>query len=616
MNPILSREIRARFRDRRSFLLLFVLITLLCVAAAWIYGNATNFGDVPVYATGYGGGYGGNSVREVETRTGRDLFRFLALGNTFAWLLIAPALTATGLAQERERGLLESLWLSPFRVGAQVWGRLGAALCFLAVLQVAALPVYGIAVLLGGVSPFDIGISGLLIGLTALCGASLGLFCSARSYRSSNALGAAFLGVTLWSALAGYGAYQMLWAATSANFFLTFNHPVAVLALILSPNDFAPRFGGPVAVSTSDAMRFGLGFQVALSLLLLFLAIRKASKPLPDMKWSEGNVRLKKWRDALEIAKTERAERLEAARARDAVAGALLYEVPVEKFVRFKDPLLTREVRGRFRLRQSGLAIAVLRFCTLIIAVAFWLSIAYNIFDPPSRSGAGFYLMFGLWGFGTLAIGVMSAGAFVREREAGTWEGLHLSLLSPREIARAKWLSPLVTLAYWSTPFWILLPFLVSSNFDSLGALLIVIASLCSVAAWGLWVSSRAPHSAAATSWTLISLLVALVVLPTLDNTLGIGSWVSSFFLPDALPNYSSGYASGYYGGEPSSGWRTFDALWNSYHPYLALENLSRGLRIDSGTKSLIVALNLGFNALLTGILLWLVWKRLRKTEF
>lgn len=309
-------------------------------------------------------------------------------------------------------------------------------------------------------------------------------------------------------------------------------------------------------------------------------------------------------------------------RARDAVAGALLYEVPVEKFVRFKNPLLAREVRGRFRLRQSGFLVSLGRFATLVIAIGFWLFIAYNASDPVTRPSAGGSLMMGICALGTLAVGVMSSNALVREREAGTWEGLHLSLLSAREIVRSKWLSPLVTLGYWATPFWILLP--LSLSFGSLGALLIVAASMGTVSAWGLWISSRAPHSAAATSWTLVTLLVALLALPALDEILGVKEMVAPLFFaqlrdPTGLSTSRNPYRGGYYGYNPlgidSDKWSTFQALWNSYHPFISIRTLTDKIAPDGAIRGGIVALNLTFNALVTSFLLWRVWKRLKKTE-
>ncbi len=591
MNPILARELRLRFRDKRSFWLLFGLTLSLCLVAAWIYTDA-------IGRVGIGVGTSGSvfdPTLERETQTGRELFRFLALGNTFAWLLIAPALTATGLAIERERGLLESLWLSPFRVRSQVLGRLGAALFFLLILQVATLPVYGVAVLLGGVSLADIALSALIIGVGALFGASFGLFCSARSHRASSALGAAFFGIAIWSWAGFSNSQSFVYGLTDwTNFIFAFSHPVSLLWLLLSPNDFAPRGVGATPVSTPDALLFGLCFQILASAFLLFGATRKAAKPLPEARWSEGNVRLKKWKQALDAAKLERQARLEKERASQKVAGALLYELPVEKFVRFKDPLLSREVRGRFRLRQSGFLPSLMRFCTLLIAVSFWLSVLFGaIYD---RATSGMLLHFGLLSFGTLAVGVMSSGAIVRERESGTWEGLHLSLLSPREIVRSKWLSPLVTFGYWSVPFLILLP--ISADFDTLGALIVLVSSLGAVSAWGFFISSRTPHMAAATSWTLVSLLLGLFGVPALITMLGLGSSGSSSYsnYGEVNPNASQ-------------------ILWDFYNPFLAMGHLFERSAFAADWKMQIVVFNLLFNLGVTALLLFLVRARLRKSE-
>lgn len=577
----------------------------MCLAAALIYAST-----ITSAAPGF------SSALQEESRTGRELFRFLALGNTLAWLLIAPALTATGLAKEREQGLLESLWLSPFRVGAQVWGRLGAALCFLLVLQVATLPIYGIAALLGGVSLGDIGLSGLIIAMGALAGAAFGLWCSARSYRGSSALGAAFFGIVLWGVAAGWVALDMISSPRPFTIFgvsPAFTHPVAMLWILLSPNDFtAARFGTLLPISTPNALLFGLTFQFLLSMLLIWSAIRKAARPLPEMRWSQGNERLKKWRARVEGAREERRERREAARTRETVASALLYEVPVERFVRFKDPLLEREVRGRFRLRRGTTLVSILRFITFLVAIGFWLSIAYSALDPVTRRGAGLGMMLGLLTLGTLAIGVMSSGALVREREAGTWEGLHLSLLSPWQIVRAKWLSPLATLVYWSTPFWVLLP--LYFNWQTLGALIIVAASLASVSAWGLHLSGRAPHSAAATSWTLATLLVAFLALPALDSIFEIGRGVAQHYFPLQMPY--SGYGTSY-GGPNEEKLRTFEALWNSYHPFISIGNLFENYpTVGEAVQTKIVALSVALNALLTAGLLSGAVRRGRKTEF
>jgi hypothetical protein len=660
MNPILSREVRVRFRDKRSFWLLFGLVALLCLAAGWIYSTVAHVDDSSLYGGpgfGYGSPYGspygstfGNNayvggnpslspVAQRASQTGRALFQILAMGNVLAWLLIAPALTATGLAKERERGLLESLWLSPFQVRSQIAGRMGAVLFFLLILQVAVLPVYGIALLLGGVSPQEIGTAGLIIALTAISGSALGMWCSARSYRSANALGSVFVIVAAWSFFSYSGVRDLVYVSSpdKMNLALCFQHPAAQMMLLLFPETFR-RFGARIAFQSETAFALGMSVQLLLTSALLWGATRQAGKALPDMRWREGNKYLKDWKVRLEAAKKEREERRERQRASEKLAGAMLHELPVEKLVRFKDPILAREIRGRFRLRQSGWLVNLGRSTVFLFLASFWLYVFFLSFDYTSRTNTGGILLNGLLGFGILAVGVMSSTSLVREREGGTWEGLHLSLMQPIPMIRSKWLSPLLTFTYWSAPLWILLPLCSRWNgkeglafLPMIISVVIVWAALGAVSAWGIWISSRAPHSAAATSWTLGTLLIFLVGLPQIDNMMNFSGKLALWMLGTPSPNVSSVYYDNYYGDFGSQSQMALIRLvtfFHSYNPFLALQSLimqSYGRENYYGGYNYygrysddpftLVAGHLLFCSVFVAILLWRVVKRVDKIE-
>lgn len=517
------------------------------------------------------------------------------------------------------------MWLSPFRVSSQIWGRWGATLCYLFILQVAVLPLYGLALLLGGVSPAEIGIAGLVIGITASLGASLGLWCSARAYRSSGALGAVFVLIALWSLL----VYQTMqaswtWMGTSFNptvFGIVFSHPIPVLYFLLSP-DYFSRFG-TTPFSTNDALSFSLTFQITVSLVLLWSAMRLAARPLPDRNWSEGNRRLKAWKIQYEASKRQREERREREKASQKVTGALLYELPVEKFVRFSDPLLSREVRGHFRLRQSGLGVSLLRLGVFAIGAGFWLMVVFNAFDHASHAATGPMLLNGLYVFGALAVGVMASTSLVRERESGTWEGLRLSLLPPEILVRSKWLSPIITFIYWSAPLWILLPLCLRWNGQNgvsplwlIMATLVLLASLGTISAWGLWISRRTPHSAAATSWTLATLLFVLLGLPTLDSMTYFSGRVISRV-------YSSGpysYSNSALREAEDNGRLRFQALLDAYHPLTSMNTLLGDVDREEGryspaTKLSVGLLHLIYCLLTTVIVLRLVTRQVKKIE-
>jgi ABC-type transport system involved in multi-copper enzyme maturation permease subunit len=533
VNPILAREVRSRFRDKRSYWLLLGLSVLLCLAAAWAYRSSTYSIDRIILTKPFST----LSVFEQATMAGRDLFKAVAYSNVFIWLLVAPALTATGLCRERERGLLESLWLSPFSVKSQMRGRLFASLLFLAELQLVTLPIYGIALLLGGVSPFEVATVTVIVGLAALSGAALGLWCSARAYRPVNALANAMGIVTVGSTLL-FGSFWLIgtmlqglgfWYGWVLSEFIPTLHPYMLLNLLLSPNTSLYLPGG---IQKEQLVTASLLAQFGLALLLLRGATHKASKPLPEVAWLGRNPIFEGWHRRLEARKQERLKRQEKARLGEKVGGALLYQLPFEKLVRFRNPLLRREVRARFRMRQGNFAMAIGRLVALFLIVSAWLMMISTLFDPSWREGVGRTLIIWIWALGVLVIAVLSSTAFTREQESGTWEGLQLSLLTIKEIVLSKWVSSLVTYAYWSLPLWMWVPFCARiGRFDGvaifplLGAVALVLASLCTTAALGLYVSSRTPNSAAATSWTLAVLLLGIVGAPLVAENLHFTSY-------------------------------------------------------------------------------------------
>jgi hypothetical protein len=320
------------------------------------------------------------------------------------------------------------------------------------------------------------------------------------------------------------------------------------------------------------------------------------------------------------------------------VAGALLYELPIERLVRFRDPLLAREVKSRFRLRAGNRMVSVLRFGAFIIAGGFWLWAAYSTTDTPTRASSGEALLFGLWGFGTLAMGVMAGSSLTRERESGTWEGLKLSLLRPKQIVRSKWLAPLVAFGYWSAPLWLLLPFYIKWSakgtgigfLPMMGAIAIIVFSLCAACALGLYVSSRAPHSAAGTSWTLAILLVIPTGFLALDSLVDVsGRITNTFFGGHIIDRHGrffdqDGRVTVISPSERKQRQVVKSSL-NAYHPILALQKVlgkqesvsyyELAPPLDDGTKTLIGLLNLTGTASVTAILLLLVARRVRRTE-
>ncbi len=522
MNPILRREFLARWRDRRSHLLLLALALLLGLAAYLSYKNALE---------------SNSGIASVTTRSslaGHALFSTLAIGNVGVWFVLAPLLMATGIARERERGLLESLQLAPMRPASQIVARTLSALSFLAILQLVTLPIYFVAFSFGGVSEPEIGRVWEIVAATAFCGIGLGLALSAQSPRPSGALFGAVALIVVWSILAFIGGFygSFLWWfglgswATPINQVLFYGHPVVLVWTLCEPTS-VPRFAVWMRGTSKEILpQILLGWGI-IGVLGLVKATRDVTRPLPPTSWAGRNTFIQKW-------KTRREERLKAGRAKRrakvSVEGALLADLPFDRLIRFKNPLLNREVKSRFRLRRASAWVWTGRAITFLTGAVIWAMVCFSVFfDPPSRPGAVPVLLWSEWFLGMALVGTFAASAFAREREAGTWEGIRLSLMTPREVTFTKWASPLVAFALWSCPLWLLLFALlplgswngVPFRWIGLGAL-IVISSLCWISALGSWISLRAKNTATATCWTIGVLLSLLLVLPATFDSLGV----------------------------------------------------------------------------------------------
>lgn len=191
LNPVLVREMRQRFRGARAF----VVLTLMLIALAAVGGMAAASGDSGGMGMGlsYGAGAGSAVVLAVMT-----------VQSMMLWL-IAPALTATSVSGEIEKGTWELLLATPLSGRRIIAGKLGAAMAYVSLLLFAGLPVLSLGVILGGVSTLWLTTMWLGALTTGLAGAMLGLFFSTVARSSARALVASYVSVVLLSILRSCG---------------------------------------------------------------------------------------------------------------------------------------------------------------------------------------------------------------------------------------------------------------------------------------------------------------------------------------------------------------------------------------------------------------------------
>ncbi len=164
-NPLLLKELRGRMRGARAFVVLTVYLLLLSCFASIVYyavsSSYSSYGSAPDMA-----------------EIGMTVFISVALIQVLMVTFITPAFTAGAISGERERKtyeLLQTTLLPPRRV---VSGKLTAALSYVLLLIMAAIPLEGLAFMLGGVIVEELLVLLLILLVTMLSFGALGLLFS------------------------------------------------------------------------------------------------------------------------------------------------------------------------------------------------------------------------------------------------------------------------------------------------------------------------------------------------------------------------------------------------------------------------------------------------------
>lgn len=183
LNPIIVREVRTRMRGVRPYLILTGFLVLLALAGLGIF-------QLMVQQARFGG-------MLLSAQVGQALFRGLAFVALLLVVFLAPSLTSGAISGEREQLTYDMLMATPLRPAQILWGKLVAALSYLFLLIFAAVPVFSVVLVFGGVELRALlKTLALLVAATVFFGA-VGLFCSTLGRRTARATTAAYTLVLL-----------------------------------------------------------------------------------------------------------------------------------------------------------------------------------------------------------------------------------------------------------------------------------------------------------------------------------------------------------------------------------------------------------------------------------
>lgn len=278
--PVIIRELRAEARNPATF-------SMRLAAPGLVLGMLTFL----------------SFTRGLADDAGGELFRTLHIGMYLAIWLLVPLMAADCISRERREGTLGLLFLTPLApldivVAKSLVHMLRAGLAWLAVLPVLAVPL-----LLGGVSGTMI-LCSLLVNATALGWAmAAGLVASAFSRRRMQALtlagGLAFLGFCGAALTAGWsvgfglkGSFPLPWGETlmpllGLGWEVNFTLNSRLLWEIYSGQSFILMGGNGLPTTTQQwAILWICGRPVVVSLMALFVAVLLAGRAI-RLNWQE-----------------------------------------------------------------------------------------------------------------------------------------------------------------------------------------------------------------------------------------------------------------------------------------------------------------------------------------
>lgn len=171
-NPVIMRELVVRLRNKSSFgyLAVFLLVGVIIVSIFW-----------SLFQQNYYRGASWN--RQI-----REMFTILNAFQGVIVSLLIPLLSATIVSIERERETWDILRTTPLNLATIIFGKFFSSVLFVWILLSSLIPIYGMFLTSGGVSPNEITVVFLLFAEMIVVIGLIGLYCSIRCKRTIQAI--------------------------------------------------------------------------------------------------------------------------------------------------------------------------------------------------------------------------------------------------------------------------------------------------------------------------------------------------------------------------------------------------------------------------------------------
>lgn len=191
-NPVLTKELKLRFRAFKSFSGLMFYLAVLCIFVTGFLLIYTQFSGTAFF-------------RPSDSFT---MFAVLSVIQMGLVMFITPGLTAGAISTEREKQTLNILLTTTQSSTQIIVGKLLSSVAFLVLMLVAGLPLYSLVFLFGGVAPSQLITIFLFYLVTLIAIGSIGIMFSTITKR------------TIVSMITTYGAMIFLAGITGFLFFV------------------------------------------------------------------------------------------------------------------------------------------------------------------------------------------------------------------------------------------------------------------------------------------------------------------------------------------------------------------------------------------------------------
>lgn len=420
IGPVFAREMAITPRRPRTYVAraVYVLALLILMVTSWLVLAGTQV------------------VRDVGdlARFGTILFQILAPLQLALVAFSSALMAASAVAQEKDRRTLELLLLTHLTNSELVVGKLMASLLHVLVLLAAAVPVFMLTALLGGVSFDQIGRAFAVTVASVLACGSLGSTLALWREKTFQALALTVLALVLWLALGEILASEVLgsgWLGLSAH-----SGAVAISpwqAILEATRPYVQRdpllgvLGTPVNLFVVVAVLISAVLNgVALVMVRVWNPTREAdARPREDETWRRQSI----W------GSDEEAAEAAVASGRQQAATCNLPAQPARTREVWDNPVVWREIRTW----AYGRKILVIRLAYLVFfamgAVALYAAV--NGGQPVSRAGTASVLV-PLFLLSLVLVNAQAVTSVTSERDGRALDLLLVSDLTAKEIVFGK----------------------------------------------------------------------------------------------------------------------------------------------------------------------------------